>query len=820
MTKYYSNKSDFESGSGTTTSAGTGYMNYGGYGDQTGDTQVTNLLKDIKEVTQVVQDEGVSDLYKQIGEASLGKDMPSNTFTTSYNRAEKLLDLAKRVHGEVLERIDGKFTKGIDESLKSLNKVNGSDKPYKTKNLTYQKSIPYTDENGNLYYYQQTETYTLSELLDQKASPIKSTQKVYKEKLKQFRDKINNATDMSAKEIEKYKKMSDKELMATFYHGQISNYSGLKHFKWQEDNKEWLEPVEKYLGIGLFAVSAVATVFSFGTTSPALAATAAFVATTSGTMGTTYSLVDGGYSAITGNTLISGTELDFDDRVWAAAEAFASVSSFGVGKAFKFAGAADDTLAKVAKTTGVVEDTVNLSHIGYNAVVKGEDPTLSLVTFAGGKVVGDISKRAEAKWKNSGSQNGNIDAVTSPKDLSTIKGKNVDTDVPVKPHVDVETSKIKPVEAMAGVATAVPKSKKPDIDVLTKSKDLSTIKGEAVDHVGTVKPKVELDVPEVKQIRADYNDYVAQKTSLGEKPLSMSDWKQKVNNLKQNQTVGKKFKVAQTENFKQIASHVENRITIATTVDGQIKKVQVDAIGFDSNGKIRIQDYTASSNISSKRQAILDNIERNGGVIVGKGKGKFVGGVEIPKGTRIDVIKGGSQFSPEWQMYLNEFPKVQVDKNKVDEILKINPNPDSGVFRPEPQTYLPKEYRQAHKELFDDGVAAFVKDDFFIQKFGNFGREDGAFVFPKDVAKAMIKEADGNPRKLEALLGLDEGSLGDTPKMVLPQEVHNYRIPDGNEGGSRDNSQWRPGGKTYPGGVPEAVIDPVPKDKVTLVDVW
>ena len=499
MTKYYSNKSDFESGSGTTTSAGTGYMNYGGYGDQTGDTQVTNLLKDIKEVTQVVQDEGVSDLYKQTGEASLGKDMPSNTFTTSYNRAEKLLDLAKRVHGEVLERIDGKFTKGIDESLKSLNKVNGSDKPYKTKNLTYQKSIPYTDENGNLYYYQQTETYTLSELLDQKASPIKSTQKVYKEKLKQFRDKINNATDMSAKEIEKYKKMSDKELMATFYHGQISNYSGLKHFKWQEDNKEWLEPVEKYLGIGLFAVSAVATVFSFGTTSPALAATAAFVATTSGTMGTTYSLVDGGYSAITGNTLISGTELDFDDRVWAAAEAFASVSSFGVGKAFKFAGAADDTLAKVAKTTGVVEDTVNLSHIGYNAVVKGEDPTLSLVTFAGGKVVGDISKRAEAKWKNSGSQNGNIDAVTSPKDLSTIKGKNVDTDVPVKPHVDVETSKIKPVEAVAGAATAVPKSKKPDIDVLTKPKDLSTIKGEAVEHVGTTKPKVELDVPEVKE---------------------------------------------------------------------------------------------------------------------------------------------------------------------------------------------------------------------------------------------------------------------------------------------------------------------------------
>ena len=107
----------------------------------------------------------------------------------------------------------------------------------------------------------------------------------------------------------------------------------------------------------------------------------------------------------------------------------------------------------------------------------------------------------------------------------------------------------------------------------------------------------------------------------------------------------------------------------------------------------------------------------------------------------------------------------------------------------------------------------------FIEKFGTFGRPDGAFVFPRHVAEARIKEADGNPRKLEELLGLDYGSLGDSPKMVLPEEVHNYRISDGNEGGSRDNPQWRPGGK-HSGGVPEAVIDPVPKDKVKLEDVF
>lgn len=201
--------------------------------------------------------------------------------------------------------------------------------------------------------------------------------------------------------------------------------------------------------------------------------------------------------------------------------------------------------------------------------------------------------------------------------------------------------------------------------------------------------------------------------------------------------------------------------------------------------------------------------------------GNIVGGYAASSAaSKFSLNKVKNQFSPEWNEYLNEFPKIEVDKNQLDEILRISPNPDDGVFRPNPLKYLPKEYRQAHKELFDDGVAAFVKDDFFIQKFGNFGREDGAFVFPKDVAKAMIKEADGNPRKLEALLGLDEGSLGDSPKMVLPQEVHNYRIPDGNEGGSCANPQWRPGGKTYPGAVPEAVIDPVPKDKVKLVDIW
>ena len=201
--------------------------------------------------------------------------------------------------------------------------------------------------------------------------------------------------------------------------------------------------------------------------------------------------------------------------------------------------------------------------------------------------------------------------------------------------------------------------------------------------------------------------------------------------------------------------------------------------------------------------------------------GNIVGGYAASSAaSKFSLNKVKTQFSTEWNEYLNEFPKNGLTQSEINNIIEVDPDIEKGIVRPNPQDYLPMEYLEQHKKLFDDGVAAFVKDDFFIQKFGNFGREDGAFVFPKDVAKAMIKEADGNPRKLEALLGLDEGSLGDSPKLVLPQEVHNYRIPDGNEGGSRANPQWRPGGKTYPGGVPEAVIDPVPKDKLTLVDIW
>ena len=71
--------------------------------------------------------------------------------------------------------------------------------------------------------------------------------------------------------------------------------------------------------------------------------------------------------------------------------------------------------------------------------------------------------------------------------------------------------------------------------------------------------------------------------------------------------------------------------------------------------------------------------------------GNLVGGYAASSAAnKFSLNKVKNQFSPEWNEYLNEFPKIEIDKNKVDEILRISPNPDDGVFRPNPRKYLPK----------------------------------------------------------------------------------------------------------------------------------
>ena len=90
----------------------------------------------------------------------------------------------------------------------------------------------------------------------------------------------------------------------------------------------------------------------------------------------------------------------------------------------------------------------------------------------------------------------------------------------------------------------------------------------------------------------------------------------------------KEFSTTKIDEFKTTLKDVETKITVETrNAAGEIQRIQLKAVGIDETGKIRIQDYTTAKNgLSVKRQEILDNLSKNGGTIVGEGKGRFVGG--------------------------------------------------------------------------------------------------------------------------------------------------------------------------------------------------
>lgn len=122
--------------------------------------------------------------------------------------------------------------------------------------------------------------------------------------------------------------------------------------------------------------------------------------------------------------------------------------------------------------------------------------------------------------------------------------------------------------------------------------------------------------------------------------------------------------------------------------------------------------------------------------------------------------------------------------------------------RPAAATYLTEAYKAAHAALFAHGAVRIQP----TAPTGKIGFTE-TWVLPPSVADAAIARAGGDPRKLEELLGLDAGYLGAAPVRVDIPAPQNYRIPSGNEFAA--NAFWRPGGLTWEGGLPEAVIDPV-----------
>ncbi len=537
MSKYYSNKSDFseagsnlQSGGGGSTSSANAYSNYvsGGYPSGGSSKSMSQLINDIEEVANTVTSEGVADLYVQTGEAALNVTKNSDEFDKATTRVSKILKSAQKIHQNIMQNIDSKFTLGIDKVLEGLNKINGSDSKYKTKNLT-KTEHDYRPVYVNAYSpttyhdYKKEVPYNLSEILDGKASPIKAAKDVYSKRLEAVKESLKHKDKMTDEQLKQIKGKSAEEVLELMYPKEIPDYQKLKASRYYEEHRETLQKVDT--GIKIFAwIGAIGGVaLSPFTGGSSLALTYA---------STAYLTIDSGYSAVTGHTMITGDRLSTEERVWAGIDAASVVLSAGAGSyltKLRKAGKAGSTLLKLASHADDVND---VSKVAY-AMATGKDTNAAIGNLVMGQAQGFAAKKAGGLLNGKFGKTNATDVPDMPTnstkqhievDSSGLNSKKLKIDPTVvhqkknpkldlkieptvkadlastpKPHVDVETSKIKPVEAVAGAATAVPKSNTPDIDVLTKPKDLSTIKGEAVEHVGTTKPKVELDVPEVKK---------------------------------------------------------------------------------------------------------------------------------------------------------------------------------------------------------------------------------------------------------------------------------------------------------------------------------
>jgi len=105
-----------------------------------------------------------------------------------------------------------------------------------------------------------------------------------------------------------------------------------------------------------------------------------------------------------------------------------------------------------------------------------------------------------------------------------------------------------------------------------------------------------------------------------------------------NKQQGKIYEQEQFALFCQNYSHAEEQITIRPLFG---KKTRVDAIGLDADGNIVIHEFKSSRTapLTRNQNDAFPQIEKYGGVVVGKGKGIFVRGYPIPPGTKIKIIR-------------------------------------------------------------------------------------------------------------------------------------------------------------------------------------
>lgn len=177
------------------------------------------------------------------------------------------------------------------------------------------------------------------------------------------------------------------------------------------------------------------------------------------------------------------------------------------------------------------------------------------------------------------------------------------------------------------------------------------------------------------------------------------------------------------------------------------------------------------------------------------------------------IVYGEKEFLEE----MDKYPRVNIDDETRQRLINI-----PKEKRPEPDRYLSPKEIEAHLKIFEEeGVAKLVSKEQLLkaeeQYGGAIGPESGQYATSEEIIEKAIKASDGDPRKLEKLLALDKGSLGENPVVIKPTKVRFLNFPSGNELGA--NEYWNPGGYTS-GGIPEVVVNQFAQGEYTVEKVF
>ena len=108
--------------------------------------------------------------------------------------------------------------------------------------------------------------------------------------------------------------------------------------------------------------------------------------------------------------------------------------------------------------------------------------------------------------------------------------------------------------------------------------------------------------------------------------------------LAKNRANGRAFEEAKMSEFSSGVNNAVEQITIKTN---QGTKIRVDAMGTDKNtGNVIINEFKSSATAPLTKNQIkgFPELQKSGGVVVGKGKGIFTGGYQVPP-TKVEIIR-------------------------------------------------------------------------------------------------------------------------------------------------------------------------------------